>query len=377
MSKVLLLAPMSSVHERFNAANIDALIKCGAQIHLAANFGTDAHSREYLERLREQGIITHDIPFERASLKRNFSCIPRIRKLLKEEKFDLVHCHTETGGILTRLAKTAIHGKYVYTPHGMSFYKGSSPKSQLIYKPIERFICGGMDANIGMNKEELECLVKWKKKTARFTHGAGIDVSLFRQTKCDKSEKCRELGIPEGRKILLCVGELNENKNHRLIIKALSEIPVQVRPHLLICGEGELREELKSYAENLGMGEYLTLAGYRYDMPEIMNTADIFAFPSYHEGLSAALMQAMASSLPVVCSAIRGNVDLIDENRGGYLLSPDDWEGFTEKIKILLTDKSKCDLFGKYNAEKSGDYSVEKVSDELKEIYEDLIGVTV
>lgn len=139
--KALLLAPMSSVHERFNTANINALRAWNCEIHLAANFQGNDHDREYRARMEREGIVVHDLPFVRHSLLRNILQIGKVKALLRENDFDLVHCHTETGGILTRLAMGAEkRAKYIYTPHGMSFYQGSSFKSQLIYRPIEKWI---------------------------------------------------------------------------------------------------------------------------------------------------------------------------------------------------------------------------------------------
>ncbi len=374
MSKALLLAPMSSVHERFNIANINALKELGCDIHLAANFEVDAHSREYGNEVKNRGISIHNIPFERASLKKNFACIPSIKNLLKEEKFDIVHCHTETGGILTRFAMTEYpKAKYLYTPHGMSFYKGSSLKSQCIYKPIEKFICSKMDINFAMNSEEYSYLCKWNKSTAEFVHGAGVDFEPIFGAAVNKKEKCKEFGIPDGKKILLSVGELNENKNHTVILKALSKIPEEKRPHLIICGVGELREQLEGCAKELNVGKNVTFAGYRYDIPEIVNIADIFVFPSFHEGLSVALMQAMAAGLPVVCSKIRGNVDLIENNKGGFLVNPDDEKGFYQSITDLLNDESLRKCFGEYNRNKVTDFSVDRVTEELYKVYDKLL----
>lgn len=375
MSKALLLAPMSSVHERFNISNIRALKKLGCEIHLAANFEVDAHSSEYGKQIESQGIFIHHIPFERASLKKNFACIPDIQNLLKKEKFDMVHCHTETGGILTRLAMSEYkNSKYLYTPHGMSFYKGSSLKSQCIYRPIEKFICSKMDINFAMNSEEYDVLQKWNKQSACFVYGVGVDFEPILNADVDREKKCRELGIPADKKMLLSVGELNDNKNHRIIIKALSKINQSERPHLLICGVGELQKQLEDYAEELNVKNSVTFAGYRYDIPEIVNIADIFVFPSFHEGLSVALMQAMAAGLPVVCSDIRGNNDLIVQDKGGFLIKPNDEFGFYNSIINLLNNEKLRHNFGEYNKNKITDYGLDKVTEDLCQVYNRVLG---
>ena len=153
MKKVLMLAPMSSVIERFCEANFRALESIGAEVSVAANFDCCDHDREYRKSLEEAGIKTYQIPFVRSSLLSNLKNVKKIKKLLREGGFDLVHCHTETGGILTRLSVRADkRTRYVFTPHGMSFYEGSSLKSRIVYKTIEKWICGKMDGNIAINK---------------------------------------------------------------------------------------------------------------------------------------------------------------------------------------------------------------------------------
>lgn len=378
MRKVLLSAPMSSVHERFNIANLEALKSLDCEIHLTANFSIDTHAIEYKNKCEKEGYIIHDIPFVRHSFKDNLSCVPQFKKLLKEEKFDLVHCHTETGGLLVYLSEKADKKtKYMYTPHGMSFYKGSSLKSQLTYRPIEKLICSKMDVNIAINDEEYEVLSSWKKESAKFVHGAGFDFDTINNVVVDIDRKKEELGIPLDKELILSVGELDDNKNHKVILEAISRISKDKRPYLLICGEGENRNQLISLAKKYDYEDCLFLPGYRYDMSEIFRIADLFVFPSYHEGLSFALMQAMASKLPVLCSRIRGNVDLIDEDKGGCFFEPDDSSLLYELINNMLNDETKRKEFGLYNFEKSKLYSLHNVKNELEIIYKELLEVTV
>ena len=370
MKKALLFAPMSSVHERFNIANINALKDLGAEIHLLANFSSDEHSIEYKNKCIGEKIIVHEMPFSRHSLKSNLQFIKQIKKLLISENFDIVHAHTETGGILLRLAMSANKKtKYYYTAHGMSFYKGSSLKSQIIYKPIEGFICKKMDVNLAINQEEFYYLNKWKPDAAHSVHGAGFDMEAIVNAQVDVEKKKSELGIPLDRKLILSVGELNENKNHIVILKAIADMKEEERPYLLICGEGEKRHELISFAKSFSYEDKLFLPGYRYDMPEIFHIADLFVFPSYHEGLSFALMQAMAVGLPVICSNIRGNVDLIQDNIGGFLVQPQDNETIRLRIEQMLNNKSICNQFGQKNKIIVLSYSNNKVMEELKSIY--------
>lgn len=371
MKKILLLAPMASVHENFNIANIRALAALGCEIHLAANFQMDTHTQQYAGQMRERGVATHHIPFTRASLKENLVCIPAIRELLQREQYDVVHCHTETGGLLTRICQRVLpSANYVYTPHGMSFYRGSSLKTQVFYRPIEKWICSGMDANLAMNAEEWEVLNGWNSKSARYVHGIGVETALYRDVVVNRGAKRKELGIPEDAFVALAVGELNKNKNHQVILKALAHfdsIPAEL--FLLICGKGELREQLARQAASIGFQDRLILAGYRNDMAEIYQIADCLVFPSYHEGLPVSVIQAMVAGLPIAASRIRGITDLIADGEGGFLCDPSDEEEFFRAICQLLEKVDMRRQMGACNRRNAERFDIANVERELNLIY--------
>ena len=370
MKKVLLIAPMCSVIERFCEANFRALSENGCALEVAANFECCEHDREYRKTLDGGGIRTHQIPFSRASLLSNLKNVKEIKRILREGGYSLVHCHTETGGILTRLAmKADKNAKYIFTPHGMSFYEGSSLKSRMIYKPIEKWICGKMSGNIAINRGEDAVLRKWNEKTAYFTSGIGLDLAKIEEAREGAEEIRNELAIPENARLFLSVGELNDNKNHATIIEVLSSLGDDI--YYVICGEGEKRDALLSLAREKGMDGRVILTGYRYDVKRFYFAADLFLFPSYHEGLPVSLCEAMAAGLPVVCSRIRGNTDLIEN--GALMSAPDDADGFKTAVATLLENADLMAAEGAKNKEKIKAFSVDSVAEELTKIYKEVL----
>lgn len=376
MKKVLLLAPMGSVHRRFNNSNIQALQECGYEVHLLANFsngdGPETHNSAYVDDCKKKGIKIYSLPFHRGSLLKNIRLIRAIKDILKRENFQIVHAHTETGGILLRLCRDVKNNsKFCFTPHGMSFYKGSSIISQIIYKPIEKWICSGMDANLAMNREEMDNLVRWNNQTAKFVHGIGLNIKRMQNIPESCHDAIREsLGIPKHSIMVLSVGELNTNKNHSEVIKAISNLQTADKPFYVICGVGELKEDLKLLARNLGLENNVILAGYRSDIPEIVSSADIFVFPSFHEGLPVSVLEAMAGGLPVVVSAIRGNVDLVKNGHNGFLFDPNNHIEIAEKLNELILSRSLRESMGKLNRQLSEQYSFDVVKNELIQIYQ-------
>ena len=374
MKKAALLAPMASVHERFNRVNIEVLRNMGCEVHLIGNFSLRSSDRKWKEKMECQGIKIHQIAFARASLRKNLKIVPGLKKLLQDEAFDLLHVHTETGGILARLsAGKKKSTRMVYTPHGMSFYKGSSLKSQILYRPAEWWICRGMDANLGLNREETELLKRWNPDTAHFIHGIGLNIEDIIGTEVERNVKKQELSISAHMRVILSVGELNQNKNHKVVIKALAKNREQDLCYV-ICGEGDKKGELLELASELGIRERLILAGYRCDIKEILKAADVFVFPSFHEGLAVSMMEAMAAGLPVVCSRIRGNVDLIEEGKGGYLFAPSDDEALGRALDKILEDRSLAKKMGAHNKKVVQNYSYQKVYEETERIYRKVLG---
>jgi len=375
MKKALLLAPMGSVHRRFNKANLDALQSLGVHVHLLANFsdgdGPEQQNSAYANECSNNGITIHSLPFYRGSLIKNIEFIKEIKKLLRRYQFDIVHAHTETGGILLRLCfKEKNNSQFFFTPHGMSFYKGSSMISQLIYKPIEHWICDGMDCNLAMNFEELEYLKKWNRSSANYVHGIGLNIKSF---SCpEDNARCvirKEFNIPADSKVLLSIGELNHNKNHEVVIKAISEICPENRPYYIICGVGNLKNHLLDLCKKYGVYEQVIFAGFRSDIAYIISASDIFVFPSFHEGLPVSVLEAMAGGLPTVLSKIRGNVDLVADGENGFLFEPTDYQTLTKRINTLLEDEGLCEQMGHLNIEISNKFSYEVVISELKLFY--------
>lgn len=178
-----------------------------------------------------------------------------------------------------------------------------------------------------------------------------------------------ELGIPLSATVLLSVGEVNWNKNHQLCITALAQLH-KTNLYYVICGSGTLLEKNKLLAKKLGVEKQVVFTGYRKDVAIFYQMADLFLFPSYREGLSLALMEAMVNKLPVICSDIRGNCDLVDDGWGGYRLSEINNKEWQVAIENMLCQKSKWMQYGLYNYHKIIDlYEKSIIQKKMYDIY--------
>jgi glycosyltransferase involved in cell wall biosynthesis len=254
-----------------------------------------------------------------------------------------------------------------YTAHGFHFYKGAPKLNWMVYYPLEKFCSRYTDKLITINKEDYN-LAKEKFRAGEVCHipGVGVDLSRFENVQVDRNAKRREIGVPEDAILFTSVGELSTRKNHRLVIRALSEIP-NTNIHYAIVGKGDLFEELNSTVKELNLSDRVHFLGYRSDIAEIYKATDVCCFPSIQEGLPVALMEAMACALPVVCSNIRGNVDLIDQNRG-VLFDPYSVDQCSSALIAILN----CDTnqMGARNKERVKNYSIENIIEKMKKLYE-------
>ncbi|MEQ8156918.1 MAG: glycosyltransferase family 4 protein [Clostridiaceae bacterium] len=360
--KILYVTTVSST-TGFFTSHINMLLDQGHSVDFACNVTTQLN-----QRLLSRGCKVFQVGFSRFPLESsNMRSYKKIKLLLLSEKYDVVHVHTPIAAAITRLAaKKFPHIKVMYTAHGFHFYRGAPLVNWIIYYPIEKYLARYTDFLITINQEDYKrAQRKFKAKKIVYVPGVGIDIKKFNNISVDRDIKRTELGIRKDSYVIVSVGELNKNKNHSAIIKALKKIN---NPNILyiICGVGPLKEIINDLVDNLELNSQVKLLGYRSDIPEILKASDLFVFPSFREGLSVSLMEAMAVGLPCVVSDIRGNRDLIDE-RGGILFDPYSTESCKSAIKLLLGSEGK--LMGSYNQEKIKKFSSDKVLTHISYLY--------
>lgn len=377
--KALVVTTVASTIDQFCMNDISILLD-NYDVQVAANFTKGNNTskeriNEFKSELIKNNIEINEVEFDRNPFSQsNLIAYKKLKNIIEQNRFDLIHCHTPIAAMFTRLAAKELRkkgSKVIYTAHGFHFYKGAPMLNWLVYYPIEKWLARYTDTLITINKEDYErAKSKFKAKRVEYIPGVGIDLEKFSTVEIDRDLKRSELGLPEDALVVLSIGELNKNKNHEVIIRAIAKID-NPKIHYIICGQGQLDGHLRNLSKELGIENQVHLLGFRKDIPEICKVSDLFAFPSYREGLSVALMEAMANGLPVVCSNIRGNSDLIEDGKGGYLVEPADVEGFAKYIKNLIEDCRLRSELGGFNLKKIENYSIENVLKEMEEIYFD------
>lgn len=368
--KALIISNITNKIGNLTMSMAEPLSEMGYEVILASNF------KSYNGNLKAAPIGIRHVDFYRNPFNpKNIVAYHQLMELLRNEQFDVMHCNSPVGGVLGRICGTRIGVKtIIYTAHGFHFYKGAPFINRTLYKWAETYLAKKTDAIITINKEDYEAAMLMKLRSnggVYYAPGVGIDVDAIKKVKVDRTQKRAELGISDNDFVITAVGRLEKNKNIENMIRAISKVNDNVK--LLLCGDGRQINDMKVLAKELNVKNRIIFAGFRYDIPEILKSSDAYILISYREGLSRSLMEAMAAGLPCIVSKIRGNVDLIENGLGGYLVDPDDVVGIATAINKIVKDEDLRKNMGYENLENVKSYSIENVKNKMKKIYKSII----
>lgn len=381
MKRVLMLASVASMIDQFNMPNIALLQKLGYEVDVACNFiegntCSDARVAELKQKLQDMHVRCYQIDFARniKHMGQNMRALRQVESLMKQNGYAFCHCHSPIGGVVARIAGHRTKTKVIYTAHGFHFYQGAPVMNWLVYYPVEKMLSRWTDVLITINHEDYKLAKKkFKMKKLTYVPGIGIDTQRECLSQKEKEEKRKELGIPQDAFLITNAAEFTPNKNQKTVIGAIEQLH-NPNIYFVMCGIGEKKAELEQYVKEHGLEEHIRFVGFRNDLHEILQTSDCFVLSSFREGLSVALMEAMAEGLPVVCSRIRGNVDLIKDGKGGILVSPENKEDYEAAIRKLYEMKQKefqkFENIGLNNRNKVEAFSKETVDPIMKKVYQ-------
>lgn len=371
MKKILLTATVQSHICQFHKPLVEVLHNHNCEVHVAARNNLAEKNGMKLDFVDK----VFDVPFSRSPKSSdNIKAYSQLKKIIDSEHYDIIHCNTPMGGIVTRLAaKGARKGgaKVIYTAHGFHFYNGASKKNWLVFYPIEKHFAKLTDKLITINHEDYK-LAKEKFKTdIYYIHGVGVDEARYYPVSQDeKLEIRKELGFSPNQKILLCVGELLPNKNQKMAINAVKKLVINFPDIvLLIAGNGPEKEAIEEEVNRLNLNNNIKMLGYCTCLEKYQRITDVSVSCSKREGLPLNIVEAMLSENPVVATANRGHCELIEENKNGFIVQVDDVDSMANHIRELLNDDDMRMKFGKNAREFAVQYGFTSVKKELEKIY--------
>lgn len=375
--KLLYILNVADRVNNFSYTSMLAAQKLGIEFHIAGNWSYTSDREKKADEER-YGIKIHQIDFVRAPYHPgNIKAYKQLKALAEKEQYDIIHCNTPIGGVLGRIIGKQLNvQKVIYQAHGFHFYKGAPKVNWIIYYPIEKLLAKYTDALITINKEDFE-FAKAKMQLrgngkVYYIPGVGIDTDFYTVNGEINKELRKELGLSDNDFAVISVGRLEPNKNTETLIKAMSVLKNE-NVKLIVCGDGEQREYLEKLSERLGTEKSVTFLGTVSNLQEIYRAVDALASSSYREGLSRTVMEAMASGLPCVISKIRGNTDLIENGKGGFLCEPSDFKAYSEAITVLLQDASLRESMKNENLKRIKEFNIPTVVGETEKIYSEAV----
>lgn len=311
------------------------------------------------ELLRQQGLTMIDVPIERkiAPLS-NLKSLVRLYRLMKAERYDIVHVHTPIASILGRLAaKWAGVRSIVYTAHGFYFHDGMSRRAYRLFYGLEKWFARRFtDWLLLQSREDYElCLEDRFKPQERTIHlSNGVDVhGKFNPRRIDAARVAalkQKLGIAEGDIVFAFIGRFVREKGVFELLEAFSHLRfAHSRVRLLMIGDvlqSERDQETRGRIERDLKQPGVIAPGYRKDIPELLALSDVFVLPSYREGLPRSIIEAMAMGKPVIATNIRGCREEVIHGENGYLVAKGDPHELYDSMLALADDAAKRKRFG-------------------------------
>lgn len=369
MKKILFAANLESFFNKFLIPQLKYFKEQGYEVHIAAKL--ENLNVPYCDK-------KHDINFARSlNLKQNIESYKQMKKLFKSEHFDIVSCHTPFGGAITRLAFKNCkvkNTKMVYMAHGFHFYKGAPKFNWLCYYPVEKYLAKYTDTLITINLDDYELAKKKFKTDVRYVKGVGLDVSKFNFKMDDKEKKeyRKKLGLKNDDFIMIYPAELAKGKRQIWLINTLNKVLKEHKNfHILLPGRDSLNGKCYDEITKLKLQNQVHLLDFRSDVPELLAISDLAISSSNREGLPVNVMEAMYSGLPLVVTACRGNRDLIENGKNGYIVGINDSDEFCKRVLELsnLSDTRKKEI-KEYDKKVIEQYLLDRVIEDIIEMYE-------
>lgn len=340
--KILIVASVWGFAAKFEAGDIRILKELGYEVHFASNQSNPIF--QFPEDVYENmGVAYHDTDIWQSpfGISHNIRAIRQIRRIIRQEKIQVLHCHTPSGGLAARLAALGTKAYVIYTAHGFHFYQGAGRIHNFIYHSVENFLSRMTDVIVTINHEDYRASKKMhEKKGSCLIPGVGLDREHFHETTEKQRHKAREKLGMDKKFFLLGVGELRENKNPIVIIEALAFLKNSgadvgdIRYGLL--GAGRQEQDLRERADSLGVKENIVFYGYQSDVRPYLMAADVMVFPTIREGLGMAALEALAMGVPVLASDNRGTREYMQDGINGYVCrenSPEAYAGYILRMR--------------------------------------------
>lgn len=348
-------------------ARFPSEIVCGPETGAEGELHTEAAARGVRIRI-EPSLVRAIHPWK------DVIALVRLTRLLRRERFDVVHTHSSKAGIVGRIAaRFAGTPVVIHTVHGWAFNPGQPRHVFAMYVWLER-VCARWcrDIVVVAEADRDEGLQLGIGRAAQYRLiRSGIEVEAYRDVAITRAEARARLGVPDHAFVVGSVGRLSPQKAP-LDLLAAFEVLARARPeaHLAMVGDGPLRGEVEARVAAAGLEGRVHLPGLRRDVPELLRAFDVFALASHWEGLPRVFPQAMAAGLPIVATRVDGAPDAILPGETGFLVDVGDTGAFGARLVELAADPARARAMGEAGRERVDVFSARAMVEALAERYE-------
>lgn len=289
-------------------------------------------------------------------------CVPALRRLVKNEHYDLVHLHTKRAHALSLWLPRFRGGpKYVVTRR-MDYPEGRNCYTRTLYN---RRVDGVVAISKAIKDSLVEAGVAANK--IRLIH-SGIDVEKFRFLLA-RNEAIREVAI------VGCLAALEVRKGHRFLLEAMALLKNQgLEVELRVAGDGPERATLEAQAAQLGLSDRVSFLGFVSEPAQFLAGVDIVAMPSLYEGLGVAALEAMAAAKPVIATRVGGLAESVIDGVTGFVVAPKDAHALAEAVAVLARDPARAAAMGESGREwVAQNFSLAQMARQNEAFYYDLL----
>ncbi len=309
------------------------------------------------------------------NLLKDLLVLIEIYRFIKKNNIEIVHTHSSKAGILGRLAARVAKVRIIlHTVHGWSFNDYQPGMVRLFFIWLERLIARFTDRLIVVSDYDKQKGL-WNRIGKEDKYSLihyGIDFSEF-GTKDQNIRK--ELRINTNDSVVCMVSCFKPQKSPQDFVR-LAFLVKKLSPgsRFLLVGDGVLRKKIERLIRKFDLEKELILTGWRSDIPRILSGIDIFVLTSLWEGLPISVLEAMASSKPVVSTNTGGVAEVVVEGKSGFLVPPKDMNKMSERLIVLLKDKNMRESMGQNAADSLHlNFALTNMIENSRNLYEKLI----
>jgi glycosyltransferase involved in cell wall biosynthesis len=338
--------------------------------HSLAILGAD---RSLLDELRLE------LPCHALGIRgRSYMAFRPLAELFRRERVDIVHVNNLAPWPDAALAAKLAGCRCVETFHGV---EQGVLQFSLLRKQLLRgvFRLSARVTAVADEAADLLATLTGIPRAAVDVIANGIDTERFAPVASPEARRMlrRDKGLPEGGLLFGCVAALRPVKNHRGLLHAFAQAVTgrAVAAHLVLVGDGELAGELCALAETLRIAERVLFLGRRADVAELLPCFDAFVLNSDTEGLSYAVLEAMACALPLIATAVGGNVQLVRDGRQGLLVPIGDGDALAAALARVMAEPDRLVAMGRESRKKiEAEYGMTAMLAHYHALYRDLAG---